>query len=101
MIGKINILKLWHKIKYNYMYKFKNIFALADFLKPFNIVEYDLKASIEYAKIRASFEKQGKVIGELDMLIAAHSKSLEMTLVTNNTKEFERIDDLILDNWVK
>jgi tRNA(fMet)-specific endonuclease VapC len=78
----------------------KNLLALEYFLKPFNILEYDLKASIEYGKIRASLEKSGKVIGGLDMLIAAHAKSLDMTLVTNNTKEFTRVENLVIDNWV-
>lgn len=78
----------------------KNLLALEHFLRPFNIIEYDLKASIQYGKIRASLEKQGCVIGGLDMMIAAHVKSLDMTLVTNNTKEFERIENLVIDNWV-
>jgi tRNA(fMet)-specific endonuclease VapC len=77
----------------------KNLLALEHFLKPFNIIEYDLKASIEYGKIRAFLQKSGKVIGGLDMLIAAHARSLDMTLVTNNTKEFERIENLVIDNW--
>lgn len=85
---------------YKSQYVEKNILALEHFLKPFDIVEYDLKASIEYGKIRANLEKSGQMIGGLDMLIAAHAKSLNMTLVTNNTKEFERIDGLVLDNWV-
>ena len=78
----------------------KNLLALEHFLQPFNIVEYDLKASIEYGQIRATLEKQGNVIGGLDMQVAAHARSLDMTLVTNNTKEFIRVDDLVLDNWV-
>ena len=78
----------------------KNLLALEHFLQPFNIVEYDLKASIEYGKIRATLEKQGNVIGGLDMQIAAHAKSLDMTLITNNTKEFIRVDNLSIDNWV-
>ena len=65
------------------------------------IVDYDLNASIEYGKIRASLEKIGRVIGGLDMQIAAHAKSLDMTLITNNTKEFKRIDNLVIDNWIK
>lgn len=78
----------------------RNLVALEHFLKPFNIVDYDLKASVEYGKIRGSLEKAGKAIGGLDMLIAAHARSLGLTLVTNNTKEFERIESLEIDNWV-
>jgi len=67
---------------------------------PFEIVDYDYVASIEYGKIRASLEKKGQVIGNMDMQIAGHALALDMTLVTNNTKEFIRIDGLSLDNWV-
>lgn len=85
---------------YKSSYVEKNLLALEHFLQPFNIVEYDLKASIEYGLIRATLEKQGNIIGGLDMQIAAHAKSLDMTLVTNNTKEFQRVENLIIDNWV-
>ncbi|MEA1893360.1 MAG: type II toxin-antitoxin system VapC family toxin [Campylobacterota bacterium] len=78
----------------------KNLLALEHFLQPFNIIEYDLKASIEYGQIRATLEKQGNIIGGLDMQIAAHARSLDMTLITNNTKEFIRVENLVIDNWV-
>lgn len=78
----------------------KNLQALALFLAPLNIMDYNEKASIEYGKIRAVLESAGKVIGSLDMLIGAHALSLGVTLVSNNTKEFERIDGLKLENWV-
>ncbi len=78
----------------------KNLLALEHFLQPFNILEYGLKASIEYGDIRATLERQGNVIGGLDMQIAAHARSLDMTLVTNNTKEFIRVPNLVIDNWV-
>ena len=45
-------------------------------------------------------EKKGQVIGELDMLIAAHVKSLNLTLVTNNAREFKRVKNLNIENWL-
>ena len=96
----ITVSELYYGV-YKSEYIEKNLLALNNFLKPFNIVDYDLNASIEYGKIRASLEKIGRVIGGLDMQIAAHAKSLDMTLITNNTKEFERIDNLVIDNWIK
>lgn len=69
-------------------------------MRPFDILEYDFKASIKYGKIRATLEKSGKIIGGLDMVIVAHALANKMTLVTNNTKEFERVENLVLDNWV-
>jgi len=85
---------------YKSQYIEKNLLALEHFLKPFNIAEYDIKTSIEYGKTRASLEKSGKVIGGLDMMIASHAKSLNMTLVTNNIREFEKVEGLIVENWI-
>lgn len=78
----------------------KNLKAIEHFLVPFDIAEYDYKSALEYGKLRASLEKKGQPIGSLDMLIAAHALSLDVTLVTNNTKEFERVESLKLENWV-
>lgn len=78
----------------------KNLKAIESFLMPFEIVDYDYIASIEYGKIRAYLEKKGKVIVNMDMQIAGHALALDLILVTNNTKEFERVLDLKLDNWV-
>jgi tRNA(fMet)-specific endonuclease VapC len=58
------------------------------------------KAAIEYGSIRAKLEKTGQPIGANDMLIASHAKSLDCTIVTNNTKEFERVQALKIQNWV-
>lgn len=78
----------------------RNLKAIESFLMPFEIVNYDYQASIEYGKIRASLEKQGRVIGNMDMQIAGHALVLNLILVTNNTKEFGRVEGLELDNWV-
>ncbi len=85
---------------YKSNYVEKNIKAIESFLIPLEIVNFDYRASNEYGKIGASLEKQGRIIGNMDMQIAAHAKSLNLILVTNNTKEFQRVDDLKLDNWV-
>lgn len=77
----------------------KNLLALEHFLRPFDILEYDMQSSVEYGKIRAALEKKGQVIGGMDMMIAAHAKSEDTVLVTNNTKEFERVENLRLENW--
>ena len=51
------------------------------------------------AELTADLEKAGTPIGPLDMMIAGHAKSLGYTVVTNNTKEFERVKGLKLENW--
>ena len=78
----------------------KNLKAIESFLMPFEIVDYDYIASTEYGKIRADLEKKGQVIGNMDMQIACHALALDLVLVTNNTREFERVEGLSLDNWV-
>jgi len=74
--------------------------ALEQFLLPLAVVDFDLAASVAYGRIRAVLEERGTPIGPLDTLIAAHALSLGLTLVTNNVREFERVPDLDLDNWV-
>ncbi len=78
----------------------KNQQALEQFLIPLNIVDFDRAAALIYGDIRAKLEKQGTPIGSLDTLIAAHALSLNITLITNNLKEFDRVQNLKLDNWV-
>ena len=78
----------------------RNQQALTQFLLPLKIVDFDRAAAIVYGNIRAKLEKRGKPIGSLDTLIAAHAVSLDVTLITNNVKEFNRISNLQLENWV-
>lgn len=54
-----------------------------------------------YAKLRARLEKQGTPVGGNDMLIAAHAMALDATLVTDNVREFSRIEDLKVENWLR
>jgi len=79
----------------------KNREALQKFLTPIEILDYGYEATVEYGKIRAELEKKGVPIGPLDMLIASHAKSLDVILVTNNVREFERIAGLRIENWTK
>jgi tRNA(fMet)-specific endonuclease VapC len=81
--------------------KKQNAQRLEEFLTPFEILPYDETASEYYGMIRAELESQGKVIGPLDMLIAAHALSKDMILVINNEKEFLRIKSLKVENWAK
>lgn len=82
--------------------KFKNanLSSLNAFLSFFPVLNFDEKSAIEYAKIRTNLEKSGKIIGAMDMLIASIAISNDITLVTNNTKEFERVPNLRLENWI-
>ena len=75
--------------------------ALKKFLSPLDIVDLDQVAAKEAAVIRAQLEKKGTPIGPYDILIAGLARSRSMTLVTNNTKEFSRVDGLLLENWTE
>ena len=79
----------------------RNRLALSMMLSSIEIVAFDDTAAADYGEIRASLEKGGTPIGSLDMLIAAHARSAGCTLVTNNTKEFCRVEGLKLANWVE
>jgi tRNA(fMet)-specific endonuclease VapC len=79
----------------------QNQMALAQFLAPLEIPAYGDDAVQYYGSSRAFLEKQGTPVGSLDLLIAAHALSLDCILVTNNEKEFNRIPNLKMDNWVK
>lgn len=73
--------------------------ALAAFLPYVETVALDEDAARHYAEIRADLKGQGPMIGANGLFIAAHARALELTLVTNNTAEFERVRGLRLENW--
>jgi tRNA(fMet)-specific endonuclease VapC len=79
----------------------RNQEALDKFLTPLEIVDFDHQADIEYGIIRADLERRGTPIGPLDTLIAAHAKSLGIVLITNNEKEFLRVQQLKVENWTR
>lgn len=77
----------------------KNEQALLRFLLPFDVLPFGAAAASEYGEIRAYLQKVGTPIGAMDMLIAAHAKSEDIVLVTNNTRGFERVVGLELEKW--
>ena len=76
-------------------------YIVEKFIDNFVIYDFDKSASKEYANIRVSLEKKGQIIGSNDLFIASHAKSLDATLVTNNIKEFQRVDGLKVEDWSK
>jgi tRNA(fMet)-specific endonuclease VapC len=78
----------------------KNAVALMNFVSIMDVLPFEDGAAIEYGNIRAALQKIGRPLGPLDMLIAAHAKTLGHTLVTNNTREFERVPGLIIEDWL-
>ena len=84
----------------NSLYIKKNSIALMAFLTIIGIKLFDANAAKEYGIVRKELKDKKCLIGPLDILIGAHAKSLNMTLVTNNTYEFKRIENLKIENWL-
>ena len=78
----------------------KNRAALLRFLSILTVLPFDDLAAAEYGAVCADLQRKGTPIGTMDMLIAAHAKTEGLILVTNNTREFERVEGLTLENWV-
>ncbi len=79
--------------------KSQNQLALILFLSRIRILPFDSKAATEYGFIRANLSQKGQLIGANDLLIASHAKAENLILVTNNTREFQRVKGLKLANW--
>jgi tRNA(fMet)-specific endonuclease VapC len=78
----------------------RNRQALEMFLAPLTIMPFDEAACWTYGELRAELERRGTPIGALDTMIAAHALSQQATLISNNTREFDKVPGLKLDNWV-
>lgn len=97
-ISSITLAELAHGVEKSAS-RDKNAAALLKFLTVLTVLPFDDLAAAEYGKICAYLQRQGTPIGTMDMLIAAHAKTENLILVTNNTREFVRVPDLQLENW--
>ena len=97
-ISSITISELQYGISKS-KHREKNQQRLHEFLAPLEILAFDEYAVKYYGDIRFQLEQKGKIIGPLDLLIAAHALSKRLILVTNNDKEFKRIEGLKVENW--
>ena len=82
------------------MVRSSNRQALEMFLAPLIILPFDTAAVWVYGDLRADLERRGTPIGSLDTMIAAHALSQQALLISNDTREFSKVPDLQLDNWV-
>ena len=97
-ISAITLAELQHGVEKS-MNPEKNSMALLQFLSILDILPFDDLAAVEYGKICAYLQKRGTPIGTMDILIAAHAKTENLIIVTNNVREFERVPDLKIENW--
>ena len=79
----------------------RNRAAITLFLSAISILPFDSDAAEEYGAVRADLERKGTPIGPMDMLIAGHARSRGLILVTNNTREFFRVNELEVEDWTK
>jgi len=98
-ISTITLFELQYGVEKS-QYRQRSEDALAKFMLPLNLIDLDRSAAEEAAVIRAQLEKKGQSIGPYDLLIAGLARSRDLTLVTNHTREFERIVGLRIENWV-
>lgn len=99
-ISSITYAELLHGVEKS-VAREKNRMALTLLLSEIQIIPFDDSAAQVYGVVKADLQKKGTPIGPLDTLIAAHAKSLNYTLVTNNTREFARVEGLRLEDWVQ
>jgi len=79
----------------------RKLHAIIDaFAAGVTVVSFDEAVAAQFGSVAATLVRQGTPIGDFDALIAAHALALDLTLVTNNTKHFSRVDGLRIDNWV-
>ena len=73
---------------------------IKDFISRLTVLSWDMEAASHYGKIRSNLEKKGTPIGNMDLMIAAHALSQTCTIVSNNLREFKRVEGLKYENWV-
>ncbi len=98
-VSAVTIAELAHGVQKSKKVE-ENMSALEQFLLPLEVADFDQRASAAYGYVRAFLEREGKVIGSMDLLIGAHALSLNIVLVTNNTAEFKRIPNLNIEDWM-
>ena len=99
-ISSLTIAELEWRIQKS-QFKEKNKIALIGLLSIFTILNFDNNDAVAYGVIRATLEKSGTIIGNIDLLLAAQAISRNLIFVTNNSKEFKRVPDLEVEDWTK
>ncbi len=77
----------------------QNLLDIEGLMARLDVLDYTSEAAIQSGQIRAELAKLGTPIGPYDQMIAGHARSLGLVIVTNNTKEFERVQGIQIENW--
>jgi len=98
-ISSIVAAELWYGVAFLQKKK-QNETALKDFLDYVVVLDWPFEAGEIYGRLRANLKRKGTPIDAMDLLIAAHTLFLDAVLVTGNEKEFRRVPDLTIENWL-
>jgi tRNA(fMet)-specific endonuclease VapC len=98
-ISVITEAELWFGVE-NSAKPEKNAETLRAFLATVEIIPFETLAAAEYGRVRVKLKRAGTPIGDRDTLIAAHAKALNLTLITNNIREFQCVDGLLIEDWM-
>jgi tRNA(fMet)-specific endonuclease VapC len=98
-ISSITLAELLHGVEKSSMPN-HNLLCVEDFVARLDVLPYGIKAAAHYGQIRADLEKKGTIIGVNDIHIAGHARSEGLILITNNIREFERVEALRVADWM-
>jgi len=73
--------------------------AVEAWLAGFDVLPWPVEAAHHYAQLRAALERAGRPVGGMDMLIAAHALAEDSVIITNNAREFHRVQGLAVEEW--
>jgi tRNA(fMet)-specific endonuclease VapC len=99
-ISTITFAELMHGVEKSSVPE-RNLRTVEDFISRIEVLPYDNDAAVHYGDIRADLERKGTTIGVNDLHIAGHARSHGLVLVTNNTREFERVEGLRVIDWTE
>lgn len=77
----------------------RNLAVIEGFVSRIDVLDYDAAAATHTGQIRAELARQGRPVGPFDQMIAGHARSRGLIIVTNNTREFERVGGLRIEDW--
>lgn len=98
-LSTVTVAELLHGAEKS-QYPEKTLHTVENFISRLVVLDYDYAAAGQYGDIRANLERKGTPIGVNDLHIAAHARSRGLIVVTNNLREFERVEGLRVENWV-
>ncbi|MGR3301180.1 MAG: type II toxin-antitoxin system tRNA(fMet)-specific endonuclease VapC [Candidatus Scalindua sp.] len=98
-ISVITLAELQYGVERSSSKKF-NQKIINDFISHLFVVPWDKESAVQYGKLRNALNEKGTPVGNMDLMIASHALSQDITLVTNNVKEFKRVPNLKYENWV-